>query len=125
MHTESTTTITMLLRVLIAYAALCLVAVLGNVEKTIFVAPPPTTMPDTGPTLDNLCLNKLQPSSPKLQTPLHVKFPSKESPHGLHSWYFLDNLSPGKRYEVRICWPAIVRLLPLRCRLSFLIRWLT
>jgi hypothetical protein len=101
----------MRLHVLISIAILYPFAVLGNVEKTIFVAPPPTTMPETGPTLDNLCLNKLQPSSPKLRTPLPVKFPHKETPHGLQSWYILDNLSPGKRYEVRICWPATVRVL--------------
>lgn len=94
-------------------AALGFPSAWANVEKTIFLGPPLTTVPDTGPGLDSLCLNKLLPSSPKLRTPLPVQFPSKESPKGQHSWYILDQLTPSRRYEVRICWAAIVSQLVL------------
>ncbi|KNG86903.1 hypothetical protein ANOM_004753 [Aspergillus nomiae NRRL 13137] len=86
---------------------ICTVAFLAvaNVEKTIFIAPQPLTIPTVDPTLDDLGLDRLSPSSPVLRTRINATFPTNESP-GTDSWYFLENLNPGQRYEVRVCWLA-------------------
>ncbi|KAF5866124.1 hypothetical protein ETB97_000658 [Aspergillus alliaceus] len=77
----------------------------ANVEKTIFIAPQPLTIPTADPTLDDLGLERLSWSSPILRTRINATFPTNESP-GTDSWYFLENLNPGQRYEVRVCWLA-------------------
>ncbi|OJI86925.1 hypothetical protein ASPTUDRAFT_501936 [Aspergillus tubingensis CBS 134.48] len=77
----------------------------ANVEKTIFLAPPPTTIPTPHPPIDDLGLARLSPSHPILRTHLNASFPTQSSP-GTESWFFLQNLTPGRRYEVRICWLA-------------------
>ncbi|KAK5120108.1 hypothetical protein LTR85_006589 [Meristemomyces frigidus] len=79
----------------------------ANTEKTIFVAPPPTTIPDAGPSFDNLNLYSLSPDHLSLRLSLPVAFPSEEQPRGLDSWYLLQGLSEAQRYEVRICWAAV------------------
>ncbi|KAF2826120.1 hypothetical protein CC86DRAFT_406417 [Ophiobolus disseminans] len=78
----------------------------ANVEKTIFLGPRPIALPDVRPSLDDLRLHVLTPSQTILPTQLPVQFPSKAAPRGLESWYLLQHLEPGRRYEVRICWPA-------------------
>jgi hypothetical protein len=92
---------------------LCLVTqawtVNANVEKTIFLGPDPVTLPHVGPSLDDLRLHALSHAQTILPTQLAVQFPSKAAPHGLESWYILEHLEAGRRYEVRICWPATVR----------------
>jgi len=91
----------------------------ANVEKTIFVAPPETLLPSTGPSLSNLCLQSLYPptahaNSNSLHALLPVVFPSKlKSPQpkgfrGAQSWFILTNLTVGQRYEARVCWSATV-----------------
>lgn len=96
-------------------ALLCIVSqawtVNANVEKTIFLGPSAVTLPDVRPSLDDLHLHSLSILEPILPTQLSVQFPSDTSPHGLESWYLLSSLEPGRRYEVRICWPATVSLL--------------
>ncbi|KAE8152456.1 hypothetical protein BDV25DRAFT_67961 [Aspergillus avenaceus] len=82
----------------------CLVAY-ANVEKTIFLAPHTLTVPTVDPTLDDLGLERLSPTNPVLRTKLNASFPTTES-QGTESWYFLEHLTPGRRYEVRICWLA-------------------
>jgi hypothetical protein len=84
--------------------------VAANVEKTIFVAPDETTMTTDGPSLSNLCLQSLTPvdDNRKIRISLPVTFPTKEDAFGQSSWYILQNLKPGQRYEVRICWSATV-----------------
>jgi len=84
----------------------------ANVEKTIFVAPDPSTMPNASPNLDNLCLEPLAPSLSTLHKLLPVRFPSKLHPLGRQSWYLLKGLRPGTRYEVRVCWAATVSATP-------------
>ncbi|EAW08450.1 uncharacterized protein ACLA_031850 [Aspergillus clavatus NRRL 1] len=79
--------------------------VAANVEKTIFLAPHPSPLPSTDPTLDDLGLNRLSPSAPSLRTHLNASFPTPETP-GTDSWFFLENLTPGQRYEVRVCYLA-------------------
>ena len=93
-------------------ALLCIVSqawrVNANVEKTIFLGPGAVTLPDIRPSLDDLHLQSLSSLNPILPTQLAVQFPSKAEPHGLASWYLLSDLEEGRRYEVRICWPATV-----------------
>ena len=97
----------MLLQYLFLICTLAFLAV-ANVEKTIFIAPQPLTIPTVDPTLDDLGLDRLSPSSPVLRPRINATFPTNESP-GTDSWYFLENLNPGQRYEVRVCWLATVR----------------
>ncbi|KAL4999251.1 hypothetical protein BDV10DRAFT_164999 [Aspergillus recurvatus] len=75
----------------------------ANVEKAIFIAP--STL-STGSTLDELRLERLTPASGMLRTRLNVSFPTDAETYGTDSWFFLKNLNPGQRYEVRICWLA-------------------
>ncbi|KAB8271917.1 hypothetical protein BDV30DRAFT_212953, partial [Aspergillus minisclerotigenes] len=94
----------MLLQYLLLLCTLAFLAI-ANVEKTIFIAPQPLTIPTVDPTLDDLGLDRLSSSSPVLRTRINATFPTNESP-GTDSWYFLENLIPGQRYEVRVCWLA-------------------
>ncbi|KAH7073804.1 hypothetical protein BKA63DRAFT_534183 [Paraphoma chrysanthemicola] len=78
----------------------------ANVEKTIFLGPSPVVLPNVRPSLDDLRLHVLSPLHTVLPTKLPVRFPSKSEPRGLESWYLLQGLEEGRRYEVRVCWPA-------------------
>ncbi|KAF3387146.1 hypothetical protein F1880_001240 [Penicillium rolfsii] len=78
----------------------------ANVEKTIFLGPPATTVPSDAPDLDDLGLERLSPQNAVVRTQLNASFPTVEDPAGTDSWFFLENLTPGQRYEVRICWLA-------------------
>ncbi|KAJ5390849.1 uncharacterized protein N7496_001917 [Penicillium cataractarum] len=78
----------------------------ANVEKTIFLGPPATTIPSEAPELDDLGLDRLSPQNGVVRTQLNASFPTAEAPEGTDSWFFLENLTPGQRYEVRICWLA-------------------
>lgn len=82
--------------------------VTANVEKTIFVAPRPGD-PRRHAELEAFThLQALSPSSPVLEARLPVHFPTTTAPRGLEYWYLLEGLEQGRRYEVRICWPATV-----------------
>lgn len=81
----------------------------ANVEKTIFLGPPATTIPSEEPDLDDLGLERLSPTNPVVRTQLNVSFPTTDAPDGTDSWFFLEDLTPGQRYEVRVCWLATVR----------------
>jgi hypothetical protein len=87
--------------------ALCLHAS-ANVEKTIFLGPSPASIPPTHAALDDLGLERLSPLNPVLRTQLNASFATDEAPQGTESWYFLENLTPGQRYEARICYLATV-----------------
>ncbi|OQE42172.1 hypothetical protein PENCOP_c004G07269 [Penicillium coprophilum] len=78
----------------------------ANVEKTIFLAPAPVTVPSEEPDLDDLGLERLSPQRPVVRTRLNASFPTTAVPGGTDSWFFLENLNPGQRYEVRVCWLA-------------------
>lgn len=97
----------MLARVLFTAASLASIA-LANVEKIIFSAPPPSFIPLASPSLEDLHLDALTPAALSLTRNVSRVFPSESAPRGLESWYLLDNLSEGQRYELRICWAAIV-----------------
>ncbi|CEL06166.1 hypothetical protein ASPCAL07273 [Aspergillus calidoustus] len=94
----------LLLYIYITTAILTLLAV-ANVEKTIFLGPSPLAIPALNPALDDLGLERLSPENGMLRTNLNASFPTTDAP-GTDSWFFLENLNPGQRYEVRICWLA-------------------
>ncbi|CAK1361499.1 uncharacterized protein RHO25_004921 [Cercospora beticola] len=87
--------------------ALQLTTTWANTEKTIFLAPDIITLPDAGPSLAALGLDTISSDNTTLRRALPVVFPSQELPRGQESWYLLHNLQPGRRYEVRVCWPAV------------------
>ena len=107
---------------------LCIVAsiltVNANVEKTIFLGPAPIHLSNVQPSLDSLSLHTLAPGDfSVLPTQLSVEFPTETAPHGLESWYLLRGLEDGRRYEVRICWPAFVSRLQSCCICFFRLLW--
>lgn len=53
-----------------------------------------------------LDLHTLSPSKLSLRLPVDAEFPFEEAPRGKGTWFYLDSLHPGQRYEVRICWLA-------------------
>lgn len=98
------------MRLVSVYATLlpCILRATANVEKTVFLAPPTIHVPTDHPNLDDLQLNIFSPLQSSLRLRLDAAFPSAERPKGVESWYILDNLNQGQRYEVRICWSATV-----------------
>jgi hypothetical protein len=82
----------------------------ANTEKTIFEAPSSIHIPNVHPGLDSLCLDVLSPHNSSLHVQLPVAFPSIERPRGTQSWYLLNRLRPGQRYELRVCWVATVSI---------------
>lgn len=97
----------LLLVCLVAIASLSTL-VRANTEKVIFTAPDNVVFGDVRPNLSDLRLDTFTPTKLALRTALPVAFPTEQEPRGLQSWYLLENLTPGQRYEVRICWPATV-----------------
>lgn len=91
---------------LFSIIALLFCAAEANVEKIVFIAPPRVAVPSEEPDLDDLGLERLSPESPIIRTQLNALFPTDDTPFGADSWFFLENLTPGKRYEVRVCWLA-------------------
>lgn len=73
----------------------------ANTEKTIFLAPAASKLKSL-----NLTLDTLTPSSPRLRKSVPVAFPTDDLPYGREYLFLLRNLSPGQRYEVRVCWAA-------------------
>ncbi|KAJ5493387.1 hypothetical protein N7539_002133 [Penicillium diatomitis] len=78
----------------------------ANVEKTIFLGPPAVAIPPDTPHLDPLGMMHLSPQNSVVRTYLNASFPTVEIPQGIESWFFLEDLTPGQRYEARICWLA-------------------
>ncbi|PNS19993.1 hypothetical protein CAC42_7960 [Sphaceloma murrayae] len=78
----------------------------ANTEKVIFLGPQSVQLPQDGPSFATLGLNRLSPKFANYRSALPVTFPNSSHPRGLQSWYLLHDLSPGARYEVRICWAA-------------------
>lgn len=81
----------------------------ANTEKIIFLAPEGTSIfPHQTSVLDNLYLDVLTPQVSSIRRHLPVSFPTAESPSGTTSWLLLYNLTASRRYELRVCWAAIV-----------------
>ncbi|RMZ17731.1 hypothetical protein D0860_00343 [Hortaea werneckii] len=85
---------------------LCAITASANTEKVIFLAPPAVSFPNAGPTLEDLRLTSLHLDNTSLRTALQVTFPNIDQLNGLDSWFLLDHLTEGQRYEVRVCWAA-------------------
>ncbi|KAF2840398.1 hypothetical protein M501DRAFT_931332 [Patellaria atrata CBS 101060] len=83
------------------------ISVKANTEKVIFISPPSIPIPNVHPGLSDLGLISFTPAvRHTLRTRLPVAFPTKQELKGLQSWYLLEQLEPGRRYELRICWVA-------------------
>lgn len=80
----------------------------ANTEKTIFLGPSNIQIPNLRPDFYDLNLESLSPSNPSLRKHLDVTFPTLREQKGTQSWYLLDDLEPGRRYELRVCWAAVV-----------------
>ncbi|TGZ83030.1 hypothetical protein EX30DRAFT_146861 [Ascodesmis nigricans] len=76
-----------------------LTPVLSNVEKVVFLAPPPSSISTTSISPQ---LPHLSPQNTKLSTSWTTSFTETGAEH----WLVLDNLNPAQRYEARICWSA-------------------
>lgn len=94
----------------------------ANVEKAIFLGPATVNIPAQGPSLSSLSLDTLTPENTTVRTELARRFPSEsgtpaatEIVKGETSWFILDYLTEGQRYEVRICWSALVRRKHITC----------
>ncbi|KAL2116892.1 hypothetical protein VTJ04DRAFT_9060 [Mycothermus thermophilus] len=85
-----------------------IIPVLANTEKAIFLGPDPAAadVSPVPPELSNIHLDTLTPRDFTHRTRLPAVFPSLENPKGKATWVLLDGLTPGQRYEVRVCWPA-------------------
>ena len=84
----------------------CTVLCGANTEKTIFLGPDYVNIPSLSPSFVDLNLHQLSPIKPSLRLELPRSFPNSSHSRGLQSWYVLNDLTPGQRYEVRICWLA-------------------
>lgn len=95
----------------------------ANVEKTIFLGPAPVNIPaqsQSSPSLADLRLDVLTPDDDdnknwSLRAHLPVRFPTDDAPRGQETWLLLDALTEGRRYEVRVCWLATVRVCECVC----------
>lgn len=97
--------------------AICLLTkaalAVANVEKTIFLGPAPVPVPQQPPTLSDLNLHTLTPGNNSIRTRVDREFPgiteeTGDEGRGVETWWLLDDLTEGQRYEVRVCWAAIV-----------------
>ena len=93
----------------IAVLVFWVACVAANVEKVIFLAPTHIAIPTPHPNLNDLRLDSISPVRSSLRTQLAAQFPQDKAPRGRVSWFLLDGLEPGRRYETRICWAATVR----------------
>ncbi|PTB64403.1 hypothetical protein BBK36DRAFT_1124814 [Trichoderma citrinoviride] len=89
----------------------------ANTEKVIFTAPPPITL-ETFSSAASPALNSLPVLGPStswsLRTNLTRVFANEreedgqqQQQRGYPSWLLLEDLTPGQRYEVRVCWSAL------------------
>ncbi|RKF60452.1 hypothetical protein OnM2_050004 [Erysiphe neolycopersici] len=84
-----------------------LIGVFANTEKVIFVGPERNSvLISEYYNIWNLCLQTLSPRHETLRTQVLAEFPSLISKYGRDSWFLLDGISKGQRFEVRICWTA-------------------
>nr|WNZ75805.1 hypothetical protein [Trichoderma harzianum] len=81
----------------------------ANTEKVIFTAPPPASLSSLDAAIHK-DLPALGPSTSwSIRTNLSRVFPlnQQDEEQGYPSWLLLDNLTPGQRYELRVCWSAL------------------
>jgi hypothetical protein len=85
----------------------------GNVEKIIFTGPPPSGKAGIDPRLASLTnINSLTHNEFSIRTNLDRFFaPEEAGARGQSSWVLLTNLTENQRYELRVCWSALVRMI--------------
>ena len=96
-------------------------AVYANTEKAIFLGPRAVDVSSAVAVAaaaaasepaalegDLRRIHVLTPEDPQVRTHLGAQFPSTSYPKGKPTWLALAGLAEGRRYEVRICWPATV-----------------
>lgn len=90
--------------------ALFIASVSANAEKLIFTAPDRVSIPLFKPTLSDLKLDVLSPDAWSIRRNLSRTFPdeTQSAGTGKTTWLLLDGLNPGQRYELRVCWSALV-----------------
>lgn len=96
---------------LITYASL-IPSALANTEKAIFVAPGAEEVPQHTARRSAwylAALPRLTHREFTARVELDRGFPNGTSPFGPETWFLLEDLKPGKRYEARISWAATVR----------------
>ncbi|KAL7803388.1 hypothetical protein V8C44DRAFT_344251 [Trichoderma aethiopicum] len=89
----------------------------ANTEKVIFTAPPPISLETISSSALNNNNNNLPVLGPStslsIRTNLTRVFPPStttnddEQQRGYPSWLVLQDLVPGQRYELRVCWSAL------------------
>lgn len=90
---------------LLAFALALSTRVFANTEKVIFIAPPAPLEPLES----HRALETLSPSKPavrRIEVQLSFERPTEE-------FFALESLDIGRKYEVRVCWPASVTPPPL------------
>lgn len=116
--TTTTTAADMATRLLLLACALLaahIPFVMANCEKAIFRPPlarPPPAQPSPPSASLELALSQLDvlapTARPSMRACIDSAFPTADLPHGKISWFLLDQLAEGTRYEVRLCWSAAV-----------------
>ncbi|KAK2008517.1 hypothetical protein LZ32DRAFT_453584 [Colletotrichum eremochloae] len=86
--------------------AFCLDIAHANTEKAIFLGPETVNVPTMPPTIEDLRLDTLTPDDWIKRLDLKAAFPSEDSPSGTTTWLLLNDLTQGRRYELRVCWAA-------------------
>jgi len=92
--------LSLLLSVVLLVLSCHAIGVIANTEKVIFVAPPAPLEP----LFSSKALETLSPSKPalrKIKVQLSFETPTEE-------FFALEALDIGRKYEVRVCWPASV-----------------
>ena len=76
--------------------------VLANTEKVVFIAPPAPLEPlEMQRVL--LTLSPSKPAARQIELQLSFEKPTVE-------FFALESLDIGRKYEVRVCWPASVKI---------------
>jgi hypothetical protein len=87
------------------WLALFSARVVANTEKVIFIAPPAPLEPlETHRALETLSPSR--PAVRRVEVQLSFEHPTEE-------FFALESLDIGRKYEVRVCWPASVSAPPL------------
>ena len=96
----------------LVYSTVCIClfarAATANVEKIIFTGPRPSDSDDVLSSLDILRLSPDDELSARADL-RRVFVPEKSPSRGLSSWILITNLTENQKYELRICWSALVR----------------
>ena len=82
--------------------------ILANTEKIIFVPHSDNLSQQASTALNDLQILRLDKDHKSVRDKIPVEFATEKRPFGKQSWYLLEGLEEGRRYEIRVCWAAIV-----------------